>query len=374
MHRTRGRYEEGHAISMTEHKHPVRLELKPDVAEAERRWLAFWEHDLIDRPLCAIRARKDGAGPAAAPPYMAGAHGDFGPVAEQALAAAEAVYWAGEAIPCYSPSFGPDLFAGWLGCDIEFPEDGTRTSWALPCVDDWEPMLPIRLDSDNVWWRRTLDFCSALADAFEGKMLVSHLDMHSNLDALLAMRGGARLCMDLIDIPETIDRAMADVRAAYAPMDLALREAGRMTPACGRIPAYHPQRTNTIQCDFAALIGPEHFRRWALPALEEEAAHLGRCLMHYDGPEMLVHLDDACAIPGLECIQWQPGARNSPFIGWLDLLKRIQSKGVAVFVPCNTEDIKLYHRELAPNLVYYQCSAPTRKAADETLEWLVANT
>ena len=300
--------------------------------------------------------------------------GDFRSVAEQALAAAESAYWGGEAIPSYSPSFGPDLFAGWLGCDIEFAESEIRTSWAVPFVEDWEEVLPIRLDPDNEWWRRMLDFCAVLAEVFEGKMLVSHLDQHGNMDALLAMRGGVGLCMDLVDTPEIIDRVMPDVRAAYAPIDLALREAGRMVRACGRIPAYHPERTNTIQCDFAALIGPEYFRRWALPALEDEAAHLGRCLMHYDGPEMLVHLDDACAIPGLECIQWQPGARNGPFIRWMDLLKRIQSKGVAVYVSCNTEDLKLYHRELDPRLVLYQCSAPTQEAADDTLKWLVQNT
>ncbi|MDP7134511.1 MAG: hypothetical protein QF437_28710 [Planctomycetota bacterium] len=353
---------------------PFHLSLKPDLAEAEQRWLAFWEHELIDRPLCAVRAPRDGVERVGGPPYMAGAHGDFLPVAEKALAAAESVYWGGEAIPNYSPSFGPDMYAVWLGCDIQFAKDGIGTSWAVPCVDNLEDALPIRLDPDNTWWRRTLDFCAVLSEVFEGKLLVSHLDLHSNMDTLLAMRGGMGLCTDLMDTPELIDRAMLDVRETYAPIDLALREAGGMERACGRIPAYHPKRTGTIQCDFAALIGPEHFRRWALPALAEEAAHLGSCLMHYDGPEMLVHLDDVCAIPGLECIQWQPGTRNSPFIGWMDLLKRIQSKGLAVYVPCNTDDIKTYHRELDPHLVFYQCSAPTQKAAEDILKWLVQNT
>ena len=50
---------------------------------------------------------------------------------------------------------------------------------------------------------------AALAEAFRGKMVVAHLDLHSNMDLLLAMRGGQKLCMDLIDCPETIDRAMA---------------------------------------------------------------------------------------------------------------------------------------------------------------------
>ncbi|MBT3378993.1 MAG: hypothetical protein HN742_22055 [Lentisphaerae bacterium] len=350
------------------------LSLKPDLAAAERRWLAFWEHDLIDRPLCAIRAPRDGVTGVSGPSYMAGRQGNYREVAEQALAAAETVYWGGEAIPCYSPSFGPDLYAGWLGCDLEFAEEAIHTSWAVPCVEDWADALPIRLDPENPWWLRMLDLCAVLADTFEGKMLVSHLDQHSNMDALLAMRGGSGLCLDLMDVPELIDQAMADVRATYAPVDQALRDAGGMVRACGRIPVYHPERTNTIQCDFAALIGPEHFRRWALPALAEEAAYLGRCIMHYDGPEMLVHLDDVCTIPELTCIQWQPGARNGPFSRWMELLKRIQAKGVAVYVPCSVNDIKMYHAELDPALVYYQCSAPSQRAADDTLRWLVANT
>lgn len=352
----------------------ITTDLKPDFAEAEQRWLAFWRHELIDRPLCVITAPREGVEPIAPPPYMSGHKGDMHAVAEEALAAAETVYWGGEAIPCYSPSFGPDLYAVWLGCELEFGEADIRTSWALPMVEDWATILPIRLDPDNVWWQRTLAFCRELARTFDGRMLVAHLDLHSNMDTLLAMRGGVGLCTDLIDVPDLIDQVMRGVRETYAPIDLALREAGSMVGACGRIPAYHPERTNTIQCDFAALIGPEHFRRWALPALEEEAAHLQRCLMHYDGPEMLVHLDDVCAIPGLECIQWQPGARNQPFMDWMDLLKRIQSKGLAVHVPCNTQDIKVYHRELDPTLVYYNCSAPTQAEADATLRWLVDNT
>jgi len=350
------------------------LELKPDLVDAEAHWLAFWEHELIDRPCCHMTAPKDDATAVSGPAYMAGAREDFGPVIAQALARAESIYWAGDAVPAYSPSFGPDMFACWLGCDLHFPEENTGTNWAAPCVDDWEESLPIQLDDSNYWWQRTLVFCDALADAFAGKLLVSHLDMHSNLDVLLAMRGGGRLCLELIDSPELIDRAMRDVQNLYASVDLAIRKAGRMERACGRIPAYHPVRTNTVQCDFAALIGPEHFRRWAVPALEQEAAHLGHCLMHYDGPEMLVHLDDVCAIPGLDCIQWQPGVRNGPFSRWTDLLKRIQNNGVSVYVPCNTESIRMFHRELKPELVFYQCSADHQQDADETLNWLVVNT
>jgi len=352
------------------------LEFKPDFAEAKQRWLAFWEHEIIDRPCCVIRAPKEGVPPVAWPPYMAGALEEFGPVIEQVLAAAAATYWGGEAIPCYTPSFGPDMMAAWMGAEFVFERKEFGTSWVKPCIDDWEQALPLTLDPNNYWWQSMLRFCRKLAQACQDKLLLTHLDLHSNMDLLLALRGGEKLCTDMMDCPETIDRAMKDARALYAPVYEGLYEAAGMGRAgtLGWVNAYHPVRTNTIQCDFAALIGPTHFRRWALPALEEEAAYLGHCVYHFDGPECLVHLNDICAIRGLDCIQWVHGARNQPFIEWMDLLKEIQAKGVAVWIPCSVEDIKIYHRELKHHLLFYDCWAPSQQAAEETLAWLKANT
>lgn len=355
---------------------PVSLALKPDMDDAIRHWLAFWNKDIIDRPCCVIRSPREGAPAVPAPRYMAGAKKDLDAVAEQALAWAESIFWGGDAVPSYTPSFGPDQMAAWLGADLKFHRDEYGTSWAVPCIDDWNEALPLRLDPDNHWWRRMLSFCTALRNTMRGRMAVTHLDLHSNMDTLLAMRGAQRLCMDLIDSPDIIDRAMESVRALYVPIYQALYDAAGMaeTGVSGWVPAYHPARTNTIQCDFAALIGPEHFRRWAMPALEEEAAFLGHCVYHFDGPECLVHLNDICSIPGLDCIQWTTGARNKPFIEWLDLLKAIQAKGVSVWVPCTPHDICVYHRELKPNLLFYDCWARSQKEAEETLKWLVSNT
>jgi len=354
-----------------------RLEFKPDFDEARQRWEAFWHHEIIERPCCVIRAPLYDDRPAAPwPPYMAGAREDLHEVANQVLEAASYVWHGGEAIPSYTPSFGPDMFAAWLGAELRFPEHDFGTSWAEPCIDDWDEALPIRLHEDGYWWQRMLEFCRVLAEAFRGRMLVAHLDLHSNMDALLAMRGGRRLCMDLVDCPEMIDRAMADVRALYRPVYDALFEAGGMegVGTLGWVAAYHPVRTNTIQCDFSALIGPRQFRRWALPALEEEAGYLGHCVYHLDGPECLVHLPDICSIKGLDCIQWVHGERNKPFIEWMDLLKEIQSRGVALWIPCTPEQIPIYHRELKPNLLFYECWASNRKEGEEVLRWLERNT
>ncbi|MBN2450676.1 MAG: hypothetical protein JXR77_09820 [Lentisphaeria bacterium] len=353
------------------------LEFKPDFELARRRWLAFWEQEIIDRPCCVITAPKDPSRRMPPrPPYMAGAREDFGPIVTGILENAAATWWGGEAVPNYSPSFGPDMMAAWLGADLEFEARQYGTSWVVPSIEDWERDLPLRLDADNPWWRRMLDFCAALAAGFEGRMLVAHLDLHSNMDLLSAMRGPARLCMDMMDMPETIDRAMRQAMDLYPVIYEGLYQAGAMGRygTAGWVPAYHPDKTNTIQCDFAALIGPHHFRRFAMPALEAEAAYLKHTVYHYDGPECLIHLDDICSIPGLDCIQWTTGARNKGFMEWMDLLKTIQSKGVSLWVPCDVNSIKVYHRELKPNMVFYVCHAASPAKGEEVLRWLEANT
>ena len=355
----------------------MELAFKPDFEAAKARWLAFWEQSILDRPCCVITAPKEADKPRPPPPrYMAGAREDMATVARQVLEYAEGVWWGGEAMPYYSPSFGPDMFAAWLGADLQFDAEEYGTSWVVPCIEDWERDLPLRLDPANPWWSRMLEFCRTLAAAFAGKMLVAHLDLHSNMDALAALRGPEPLCFDLMDMPETIDRALRNVMDLYTEIYDALYEAGGMSAygTTGWVPAYHPVKTNTIQCDFAALIGPEHFRRFVMPALEAEASHLGHTVYHYDGPECLVHLDDICSIPGLDCIQWTTGARNRPFADWLDLLKEIQAKGVSLWVPCTPESIKFFHRELMPERVFYVCYAPSQAAGEAVLTWLEQHT
>jgi 5-methyltetrahydrofolate--homocysteine methyltransferase len=353
------------------------LEFKPDFEQAKARWLAFWDKEIIDRPCCVITAPKDPSKPMPpGPPYMAGAREEFGPIVRQIVENAAATWWGGEAMPCYSPSFGPDMFGTWLGGDLQFDKTDYGTNWVVPCITDWSRDLPLRLDPNNIWWRRMLDFCAALAEGFDGKMLVAHVDLHSNMDALSAMRSPEQLCLDMMDVPETIDRAMRDARALYQVIYDGIYQAGRMDHrgTLGWVPAYHPEKTNTIQCDFAALIGPQHFRRFVVPALAEEAAYLKHTVYHYDGPECLVHLDDVCSIPGLDCIQWTTGARNKGFMDWMDLLKRIQSKGVSLWVPCDPQSIKIFHRELQPNLLFYHCSASSPAEGEAVLQWLADHT
>ena len=361
---------------MAEQSAPQALEFKPDFHEALTRWEAFWAGEVLDRPCIMMSCPQDGQEVPPGPAYMAGHDGNFRPVIDQVLERNAAIVFGGEAMPFYSPSFGPDMFAAFMGADLQWSDTDQSTNWAVPFVDDWDEALPLGIKPDNAWWLRMQDFMRELGQALAGKMLVAHIDLHSNTDALSAARLPERLCTDLYDCPETIDQAMAQVRPLYSYVYDTLYDAADMGRhgTCGWVPLYHPRKTNTIQCDFAALVGPEHFRRFVLPALEEEAAFLDRCCYHYDGPDCLVHIDDICAIEGLDVIQWTPGAGGKPFIEWMDLLQEFQAQGQGLWIPCSTEELKTYHRELRPEKVCYQCGAANEKEIEDTLTWLVRNT
>ena len=352
------------------------LEPKPNFAEAVTRMEAFWAGEIIDRPAINLTAPLPEREWIGGQFYMEGAREDFAPIIERTVHNVYNTYYAAEAMPMYVPSFGPDQWAAWMGADLEWSDTDQSTNWVIPFVEDWEACFPLHFELQGKWWTRMVEFVTALGQAAEGKFLVSHLDLHSNADALSAIRTPARLCMDFYDHPREIDRAMRQVRGLFPYAYETFFQAGGMarSGSLGWVPVYHPGRTATIQCDYLALIGPDLGREYVMPALEEEASYLDGWTYHLDGPECLCHLDELMALPDPGVIQWTPGARNAPHIGWLDLLKEIQMAGKGLWIPCTADELKVFMAELRPERVIYQVGVGSPQEADELLAWMVANT
>ncbi|MFW5866988.1 MAG: hypothetical protein ACOCX2_04170 [Armatimonadota bacterium] len=354
------------------------LALKPDFAEAAARWEAFWAGEMLDRPPIHITCAAPDADPAPRPNYWTMLHDPIEDVVAATDAWVRSVHWGGDAVPQFSPGFGPDVFAGFLGAKIEFSRGmETRTSWAETFVEDWAEALPLQIDREGVYWTRMRDLYRGLAEAAEGHWLTSHLDLHSNLDALEAIRGASKFCMDLYDCPDRVREANDQVRALYAPVYDTFYEDGRMGvngTGAGWIGAWCDGKCNTIQCDFAALIGPEHFRELVVPDLEAEADHLDHCIYHWDGPSALCHFDDLMAIEGIDCIQLVPGAGNPPPVEWLDLLEHVQKSGKSVMCYGSIEDIPRFHERLDTSRLFYSVGAHDRDELERTVEWLAQNT
>ena len=353
----------------------MELAFKPDFEKARKYWRAFWASEIIDRPCIGITTRRPDARSVAGPPGLNGFHDpdDVMPRIEECLSQ---MIFLGEAMPAFVINFGPDQFAAWVGADLHYEASSGETSWSVPAVKDWATDARDIDHPHGVWWERALEYCRRAAQYAEGKFIVGFPDFHSNMDALSALRGPQGLCMDLWDVPEEIDAAMIRVRKAFAPMFEAIESAGKMSGVgyTSWLPYYSEGRFAVLQCDFACMVGPEHFQRWILPALDEESRYLDNSVYHYDGPDALVHLRDVLSVKRIHSIQWTPGSGNPPVIEWMDLLKEIQKAGKGLFLGASPDEVKIYHRELRPEGVYYHTWVSSEKEADDLLAWLKANT
>jgi len=233
-------------------------ESRPDFADVKERWRHFWAGEVWKRPLVLASAPKAGAERTRwiRHHYFQMVTGDFAAIRGALDDWIATTDFLGELLPCVGPDLGPDQFAAFLGGEIQFNESSKETSWVAPMVDDWEEALPLVFDTANRWWQQACACSRMLAEHSRRRYLVACSDLHSNADTLLALRGAERLCMDFLDCPELIGRAMENVRAAYQPIYDGLYEAGGMSRATGTlgwIPLWCEGRYATIQCDFICM-------------------------------------------------------------------------------------------------------------------------
>jgi 5-methyltetrahydrofolate--homocysteine methyltransferase len=360
----------------------ARMELStvPDFDAVKDRWRHFWAGEVKGRPPIWAEVPRKGTTPGGpSRRYWHAVHGNQDAMLAEIDRWLNATEFLGEAVPMFGPDYGPDQFAAWLGSEFGFSDDSPDTDWVRPVIEDWDAFLPLRLDPDGRLWQGILGYSRKLAAHGGGRYLVSVADLHSNMDAFLALRGSERLCMDFYDHPEQVAEAMRQARKLYPPIYNALYGAGAMggdRGSCGWAPFWSDGKFATIQCDFLALLSPELSRKYVIPALREEAAFLDHCVYHLDGPSCLPHLEDILAIDDIDAIQWVPGAGRPPMHEWMDVLKRCQAagKGLQLYDVTSLDTVKRIARELKPEGLMYQLSLPTREETLRAIDWLERNT
>lgn len=361
----------------------MKLQYKPDFEETKVAWRHFWAREKWKRPLIVATVQRD---PAHALPwsespqnqsYARTLTGKWDEQLNRIDRWLENQVYLAEAIPYFSPDFGPDQFAAFLGATMQFSPSSPNTNWADPIIDDWDT-FPFKLDPDNPTWKSIRAFAQRLAEHGRGRYLVGTCDLHSNGDAISALRHGERLCLDFFDQPEQVARAMREVRKFYQPIYDGLYEASGCNAATGTIgwiPTWSDGKFATIQCDFICMISPEINRQFILPALEEEAGFLDHCIYHLDGPGALPHLDDILSIQDIDAVQWVSGAGQKPMWQWLDVLKKCQKagKGLQIY-DLDCEQAKQLSKELSPAGVVYCVNAKTTAEVEDLARWFELNT
>lgn len=351
------------------------FESKPDYEKTRERIAAFWERDLIDRPVVMFGLPKP---PEEQAPWPASHHvtpaerwTDAQYQADLALAGARNYEFLGDTLPVAYPNLGPEIFSAFYGCPVYFGDYGT--SWTDPILDDWSEAERLRLDWDSPWLAKLHEMTDALLEAGRGKFIVGMTDWHSGGDAIAALRDPQRLAVDMLehkdDVVRLLGRLESDYYQVYNIFYDKLRAAGQpittWTPLVDEGKYYLPSN------DFSIMISKQMFDEVFLPGIISECRFYDRSLYHLDGPGALRHLDSLLGIEELNAIQWVFGAGNEGFHRWVNVYKKVQAAGKGIQVNCTYGELDQIIETLDPHGVFLMMDGvPDREAALDMLKRL----
>ena len=358
----------------------MELIYKPDCEEACNRIQAFWEGEILDRPLINITApngqvRK----PTPPPPTLERKVLDF----DYRLTAEEeeirCTWFGGEAFPTVWPDFGPSITAGCLGGRLQIaPGDGEQplygAVWSYPVIEDWDRDFPrIGFDPENSWFRRSLEFVRLAAQRGKGKYFQVIPDVDGGADTCADLRGADRLCVDLYENPAWVQQLLETVRRGNA--EIVNRLYAEVAPYQGGCVStfrlWAPGRFYNMRSDLGYLISPSMFRRIFLPAMIEEARMLDYTLFHCHSEDYDTNragrqawLDVVLSIPGVDGVQWPR---------WKEDYPRIIAAGKFVLADVKTQEIPRFVREMGPDRmsrIWMLCTAKDREEGENIIKFL----
>ncbi|MCE9615859.1 MAG: hypothetical protein K8T26_16435 [Lentisphaerae bacterium] len=348
--------------------------IHPGWEQIQERHEAFWHGQIIDRPLIRARAGKPGVPGSAAdrvpgdPERVRQWFTDPDCVIPRLERELARTHYAGDAIPMLFP-VAPALVAiqaAYLGGGYRFAS-GTGSAWCDPIIEAWPGRQRLAFNPENGWWRLSERLLAEGERAFRGRAILGIPDLQGGGQILDLLRGTERLAADLLENPEEVLRAMAEIDVAWRDCWTACNrligaeEAGYVDwlEVWSAVPAV------TVECDFSIMISPGMFRRFFLPSVVQQTEWVARTIYHLDGEGAIRHLDALLAVDRLNGIQWVPGAGAAPMRAWVPLLQRIQRAGKLLVLNVEPADVPVLLDALRPEglLMDVWCESP--EAADE---------
>jgi hypothetical protein len=319
--------------------------LKPDFAEVLKRYEAWWECEIVDRPLVSITYSKPVEQLRELPVKTHASWRDQWQdtefVVERAVTALKNFVHYADALPVIFPNLGPEVFSAFYGCPLEFSE---TTSWSEPILENWEAesVEKLQMDLDSFYSRKILELTDALLAEAKGQFIVGYTDLHPGGDAIAAFRDPQQLCIDMVEQPAAIkalvERVTDDFLEVYELYYEKLSAAGM--PSTTWLKATCQGRYHVPSNDFSCMISDKMFEQTFLPGIVRECQHMYRNIYHLDGPQALRFLDTLLSLPEIHAIQWVPGAGQDYWAYWIKVYRRIQAanKAFCLHVPVHDLD------------------------------------
>jgi hypothetical protein len=347
------------------------FDLKPDYENTRARIEAFWEQEVLDRPVTMFILAKPPDEQVDLPLEHQVAPADrwldAQYQAELALALLTNREYLGDSLPIAFPNLGPEIFSALYGCPMHFGDYGT--SWTDPILHDWSQVDQLQLDWNHPYLTRLVEMTDALLEIGRGKFITGMTDWHPGGDAIAAFRDPQNLALDLVEHLDDVKRLLVRVEADYFRIYDMFYEKLRVNgqPITSWLPLLCDGRYYIPSNDFSIMISKAMFDEVFLPGLVRECQALDRSIYHLDGPGALRHLDSILSICELDALQWVFGAGNEGFQRWIKVYQEAQRRGKSIQVSCDIEEIPLVMQTLSPRGLFLDVQGVPNPEAGEAL-------
>jgi len=338
------------------------MEYKEDITEAKERMIAWWDHEIIDRPVLSYYYPKrrgklgtflDTVGENWT---LANDYDDIDNALDGFEKRAKESYFGGESIPFYFPNYGPGIMAAVFGVIPEFKSNTVWFSLPIKPEDIIKHLESIKLNQNNVWYSRLLRITEAAAKRAGKNYLISVTDIGGVLDILSSFLGPTNIILTMKRNPDIIDTCRAIISEKLLKVYDDLQNLiSQFCDGCNCwLGVWSKKRWYALQSDFSAMLSPAWYNKIVLPDIVEQAEHMDYAIYHLDGPNALPHLDVLLNEPSITGIQWVPGAGNSPMGSkdWIPLYKKIQKAGKNLVIDSAPENISHLYNTLDPKGLY----------------------
>jgi len=308
------------------------MKYKENWEETKERFIAWWNRSSIGRPLMRIIVRRE------KPIEELEEEKPFETPEDFHMDAVEKVKryrnflrthkLMAEAFPHLSINIGPGSLSTYLGSRPNFTWD---TVWYEDIArEGWDKIGALKYDPENYWWKRHQDALKTARELSNEDFIIDIPDIIEGIDILAALRGPQNLCYDLMDIPEIIKDYMNQLDDLYFKYYDPLYDLVKLSDGSCSYTAFEvwsPGKMAKVQCDFSAMMSPEHFREFVVPSLRKQCQQLDHSLYHLDGPDAIKHVDAIMEIEELDALQWVPGAGKPDcgFEGWYPIYDKVRA-------------------------------------------------
>jgi hypothetical protein len=233
----------------------------------------------------------------------------------------------------------------------------------------WEDALQCRLDRQNPWFKKYMEFGEALAAESQGRFPVSHAAELGPTDLHAVLRGHNEAILDMVDEPEKTAELLGRVAEIFLEVTeefwkrMPLFQGGYFD---AQYSLWSPGPIVRLQEDATAVFSPALYRKFVQPVDRLLAGHFASSFIHLHSTSMFL-LEAFLEIEEIRCFEINNDVSGPPLERMVPYFQRVQKARRPLLIRGSFEpqELQLLLDSLEPRGLFLNIMANTMGEVEE---------